>query len=242
MRRIIIKEFDKLAEDLSNFVAMFNFRMKDYCVKAEEVALLSVKMEVEGEMQNLDKCTTIGKKDDFNFMIFPNYDEDMPALQIGLMRAHPEWKQKIETMTIDIEGKGGKSMEKDVRYVLVTMPDVDDERYELLKNVVKAMYEECKVQMEMANKRADVKLAELTAGEEKADIDLVKSKRDELNEQWNGKRDELYDEKLKEIEDAHNKWLAEKNERDKKREEQEAARGEKVTRSMRMGHHDEEVN
>ena len=70
----------------------------------------------------------------------------------------------------------------------------------------------------------------------------IQAKRDELNEQWNGKRDELYDEKLKEIEDAHNKWLAEKNERDKKREEQEAARGEKVTRSMRMGHHDEEAN
>ena len=58
MRRIIIKEFDKLAEDLSNFVAMFNFRMKDLCVKAEEVALLSVKVQVEGEMQNLEKCTT----------------------------------------------------------------------------------------------------------------------------------------------------------------------------------------
>ena len=242
MRRIIIKEFDKLAEDLSNFVAMFNFRMKDLCVKAEEVALLSVKVQVEGEMQNLEKCTTIGKKDDYNFMIFPNYDEDMPALQQGLFRAHPEFKQKIESMTVDVLGKDNKTTEKEARYVLVTMPKVDDDRYDLLKNAVKAMHEECKTQMQNANTRADVKLAELTIGEEKANIDLIKAKRDELNAQWNGKREELYNEKLQEIEDAHNKWLTEKAERDLQKEEERAARGEEVTYSMRMGQRDEEAN
>ncbi len=242
MRRIIIKEFDKLAEDLSNFVAMFNFRMKDLCVKAEEVALLSVKVQVEGEMQNLEKCTTIGKKDDYNFMIFPNYDEDMPALQQGLFRAHPEFKQKIESMTVDVLGKDNKTTEKEARYVLVTMPKVDDDRYDLLKNAVKAMHEECKTQMQNANTRADVKLAELTIGEEKANIDLIKAKRDELNAQWNGKREELYNEKLQEIEDAHNKWLTEKAERDLQKEEERAARGEEVTYSMRMGQQDEEAS
>lgn len=242
MRRIIIKEFDKLAEDLSNFVAMFNFRMKDLCVKAEEVALLSVKVQVEGEMQNLEKCTTIGKKDDYNFMIFPNYDEDMPALQQGLFRAHSEFKQKIESMTVDVLGKDNKTTEKEARYVLVTMPKVDDDRYDLLKNAVKAMHEECKTQMQNANTRADVKLAELTIGEEKANIDLIKAKRDELNAQWNGKREELYNEKLQEIEDAHNKWLTEKAERDLQKEEERAARGEEVTYSMRMGQQDEEAS
>lgn len=242
MRRIIIKEFDKLAEDLSNFVAMFNFRMKDLCVKAEEVALLSVKVQVEGEMQNLEKCTTIGKKDDYNFMIFPNYDEDMPALQQGLFRAHPEFKQKIESMTVDVLGKDNKTTEKEARYVLVTMPKVDDDRYDLLKNAVKAMHEECKTQMQNANTRADVKLAELTIGEEKANIDLIKAKRDELNAQWNGKREELYNEKFQEIEDAHNKWLTEKAERDLQKEEERAARGEEVTYSMRMGQQDEEAS
>ena len=242
MRRIIIKEFDKLAEDLSNFVAMFNFRMKDLCVKAEEVALLSVKVQVEGEMQNLEKCTTIGKKDDYNFMIFPNYDEDMPALQQGLFRAHPEFKQKIESMTVDVLGKDNKTTEKEARYVLVTMPKVDDDRYDLLKNAVKAMHEECKTQMQNANTRADVKLAELTIGEEKANIDLIKAKRDELNAQWNGKREELYNEKLQEIEDAHNQWLTEKAERDLQKEEERAARGEEVTYSMRMGQQDEEAS
>ena len=111
-----------------------------------------------------------------------------------------------------------------------------------MKNAVKAMHEECKTQMQNANTRADVKLAELTIGEEKANIDLIKAKRDELNAQWNGKREELYNEKLQEIEDAHNKWLTEKAERDLQKEEERAARGEEVTYSMRMGQQDEEAN
>ena len=243
MRRNIIREFDKLAEDLSNFTAMFNFRLKDLCVKAEEVALLSVKVLIEGEQQTLEKCTTIAKQDDYSFMIFPHYDEDMTALQQGIMAVHPEFKQKIESMKIEVATKGGDSQEQDARYVLVTMPEVDDDRYDLLKNAVKAMYDQCKGQMETANTRADAKLAELTVGEEKANIDLIKEKRDELNDEWNGKRDDIYNAKLQEIEDAHNKWLAEKSETDQRQQEEEAARGDEVTYSMRMGQTpDEEAN
>ena len=243
MRRVIIREFDKLAEELSSLTAMFNFRLKDLCVKAEEVALLPVKVLIEGEQQSLEKCTTIAKLDEYNFMIFPNYDEDMTALQQGILAVHPEFKQKIESMKIEVATKEGGSQEQDARYVLVTMPEVDDDRYDLLKNAVKAMYEQCKAHMDAANTKADVKLAELTVGEEKANIDLIKEKRDELNDEWNGKRDDIYNAKLQEIEDAHNKWLAEKSESDQRQQEEEAARGDEVTYSMRMGQTpDEEAN
>ena len=243
MRRNIIREFDKLAEDLSNFTAMFNYRLKDLCVKAEEVALLPVKVLIEGELQSLEKCTTIAKQDDYNFMIFPHYDEDMQALQQGIMAVHPEFKQKIESMKIDVTTKGGESQEQDARYVLVTMPEVDDDRYDLLTDAVKAMYEQCKGQMEAANTKADVKLAELTAGEDKETVDLIKAKRDELNEEWNAKRDDIYNAKLQEIEDAYNKWLSQVGQQELARMEEEDARGNDVARSMRMGQQsDEDAN
>ena len=234
MRRIIIREFDKLAEDLSNFTAMFSFRLKELCVKAEEAALLSVKVLIEGDLQDLEKCTVIAKKDDYNFMIFPNYDEDMPALQQGLMAVHPEFKQKIESMKIEVATKDGKTEERDARYVLVTMPEVDDDRYDLLKDAIKALYEQCKGQMEAANTKADVKLAELTVGEEKANIDLIKKKRDELNADWNAKRDDIYHAKLKEIDEAYKKWLIEEGKREIATMEEEDARGNNVTQSMRL--------
>jgi len=55
-----------------------------------------------------------------------------------------------------------------------------------------------------------------------------------LNKDWNGQRDKLYEKKLKEIEEAHNKWLAENNERNMIRQEEEAARNEEAVRSMRL--------
>lgn len=242
MRRVIIKEFDKYAEDLSNFTAMFDYRLKTLCVKAEEVALLTVKMRVEGEMVDLDKYTVIAKKDDYNFMIFPNYDEDMPALQQGLMSAHPEFKQQIGSMKVDIVESDGSPSERDARYVLVTMPDVDDDRYDLLKDATKAMYEQCKSQMEEVNAKADVTFAELTVGEEQENINLIKKKRNELNIEWNGKRDDIYNAKLQQIEEAHEKWLSQRAENERKQKEDEDARGESVTYSMRMGKPEEDAN
>ena len=137
MKRAIIKEFDQLGEMLSNYSGMFSYRLKNLCVKAEEVSLLPIQVMIDGELQNLEKCTTIAKKDEYSFMIFPNFDEDIEVLGIGILRAHPEFKQKVESMKANSSDENGKPKEVDIRYILVTMPDVDDDRYDVLKDGVK---------------------------------------------------------------------------------------------------------
>lgn len=234
MRRAILKEYDQLGEILSSYSAMFAYRLKNLCIKAEEVSLLPIEVMIEGEAQKLEKCTTIGKKDDYSFMIFPHYDEDLEALAYGITRVHPEFKQKIESMQVDSVDENGNDKPMDVRYILVTMPEVDDNRYDVLKDGVKVCYEECKAQMQAANAKADAKFAQLTIGESDDDIDKLKKGREKLNEQWNGKRDQLYNDKLKEIEDAHNKWIAENAELHRRAVEDAAARGDDVISSMRM--------
>ena len=219
MRRNIIKEFEQLSESLSNYSTMFGYNLKNLCVKAEEVSLLPVQVMVEGEMQNLEKCTVIARKDDYSFMIFPKYEEDMRAV-----------------------AENDQPTESDAHYLLITMPEVDDDRYDVLKKAVDALYESCKKQMEGANANADVKLATLTVDETPENMRLIKAERDKLNKQWTEHRDGLYHEKLQEIEDAHNKWLTQKADIDQKQKEEEDARGERVTYSMRMGKHDEEAN
>ena len=209
MRRIIIKEFDKLAEDLSNFVAMFNFRMKDLCVKAEEVALLSVKVQVEGEMQNLEKCTTIGKKDDYSFMIVPNSQDDMKAIALGISIVHPDFKQKEETLSVEAYDGGGNPVVQEVPYIMVTMPEVDDERYDILKQGVDAFYQECKIQMEKALAQSTARISFEGIGEPPEDIEKMLEAVDKLKTNKEELREKLKMEKLLEIEDGHRKWLAE---------------------------------
>ena len=239
MRRSVIKEFDQLGESLSNQSAQFAYRMKNLCVKAEEVALLPVEILIEGEFQKLESCATIGKKDDYSFMVFPNYEEDLETMGKGIFRVHPEFKQKIESMQVDSVDENGKNKPMDVRYILLTMPEVDDDRYDVLKDGVKACYEECKARTEVLNRRADAKFAELTIGDTDEDVEKLKAAREKLNDQWYGHRDKLYNEKLQEIEEAHNKWLAERGEEERKRMEDEASHNDNVALSMRMTHEED---
>ena len=176
----------------------------------------------------------IGKEDDYSFMVFPKYDEDMEAVGQGIMMAHPEFKQEIKSMKVDTTDDKGNPTESDARYILVTMPEVDDDRYDVLKDGVKLCYDECKAQMEAANLKADVNFARLSVGESEEDLEKLKTAREKLNEQWNEQRDKIYNEKLKEIEDAHNKWIAEREEREMKRQEEEASHGDAAARSMKI--------
>lgn len=238
MRKTVIKEFEKLGEDLSNYSAMFAYRLMNLCVKAEEVSLLSVQVPVDGELQKLEECTTISKKDEYSFMIFPIYDEELPAVGQGIMQMHPEFKQEIQSMTVKGVEINGTLADKDVRYILVTMPEVDDNRYDVLKEGVQLCYDECKVQMETANLKADARFATLTVDEADEEMDRLKQAREQLNDQWNGQRDKIYNDKLQEIEDAHNKWLEEQNEQEQKRQEEEAAHSETAAHSMKLNQDD----
>lgn len=238
MRRAVLKEYDLLGESLSNYSAVFGYRLKNFCVKAEEVSLLPIKVLIEGELQLLEDCTTIGKPDEYSFMIFPRYDEDMTILGQSIMVAHPEFKQEIKSMTVDSVDEKGDPKEVDVRYILLTMPEVDDDRYDVLTDGVKLCYDECKAQMEAVAAQADARFAELLVVESEEDQEKLKKGVEALKKQWDDHRDNIYNEKMQEIEDAHNKWLAEREAKEQKRQEDEATHSDSAARSMKIDQDD----
>ena len=206
MKRETIKEFDMLGDALSTLNAQFSYRLMNLCVKAEPVSLLSIEAMIEGEPQKLEECARIGKEDDYSFQIFPNYDGDIPALAKAIFMDHPEFKQEMRTMQVDISEDESKPDMQDVYYIQVTMPEVDDNRYDVLKNGVKAFYEENKAQMEAVSAKYDAKFATLLDGESPEDVKKVKEARDKQTKTWYEQRDKIYNDKLQEIEDAHEKW------------------------------------
>ena len=206
MKRETIKEFDMLGDALSTLNAQFSYRLMNLCVKAEPVSLLSIEAMIEGEPQKLEECARIGKEDDYSFQIFPNYDGDIPALAKAIFMDHPEFKQEMRTMKVDISEDESKPDMQDVYYIQVTMPEVDDNRYDVLKNGVKGLYEENKAQMEAVSAKYDAKLATLLDSESPEDAKKVKEARDKQTKTWYEQRDKIYNDKLQEIEDAHEKW------------------------------------
>ena len=234
MRRAIINEFEDLAEALSSYCTIFTYRLNNLCVKAEESSLLEVSIMVEGQMQNLEKCAIIAKDGDYDFMIFPKYDEDMMPIGKSILSVHPEFKQRVDTMKIDSADSDGNPKEIFAHYIRVTMPEVNDERYDVLKNGVDVAYKICKTQMEAANSKADVQLGKLTIGESEENIELIKQERDKLNKQWDDQRDKLYEQKQKEIEEAYQKWLSTVGEEALAKMEREEAHGINAGKSIRM--------
>ena len=184
MKRETIKEFDMLGDALSTLNAQFSYRLMNLCVKAEPVSLLSIEAMIEGEPQKLEECARIGKEDDYSFQIFPNYDGDIPALAKAIFMDHPEFKQEMRTMQVDISEDESKPDMQDVYYIQVTMPEVDDNRYDVLKNGVKGLYEENKAQMEAVSAKYDAKLATLLDSESPEDAKKVKEARDKQTKTW----------------------------------------------------------
>ena len=217
MKREIIKEFDMLGDALSTLNAQFAYRLMNLCVKAEPVSLLSIEAMIEGESQKLEACSQIGQEDEYSFQVYPNYDGDIPVLAQAIFKEHPEFKQEFKTMQVNISADENNPDMQDVHYINVTMPEVDDDRYDVLKNGAKTFYEENKAQMEAVSAEYDAKLAKLTEGESDEDIKKVKEAREKQTKTWYEQRDKIYNEKLKEIEEGHMKWLTKQGEERLKR-------------------------
>ena len=206
MKRSISNEYNQLHEKLMGYVAMLNFRYLNLCIKAEPVALIPVKVNVEGELRNLEQVAYTAKKDEYRFWIVPKYDDDLRAIAEGIAKVHPEFKQDVSDYKV--EGISSDGSERTVKYIELTMPQVDDNLYDAMKEAVDVFYDECKTLMEAAVTKAKGEIALQSAGEPKEDIDAVKKTVEDLQKKCEDQRDQLRDKKLKDIEEAYQKWLS----------------------------------
>ena len=234
MRRATIKEFDSLAQKLTSYVGIMDFRFKNLCVKAEPISLLPIEVAVEDEMQKLEECATIAQENEYQFMIIPKYDDDLVSIVKGIAMTHPEFKVEGQKKTVDTTDGQGNNIYTEVKYLLVTMPEVNDDRYDVLKNGVDAVYNECKVQMESVNTISKAKFAQLATGENKEDQDRLDEAIKKLNKQWDEQRDKIHQAKLDEIEEAHNRWLTKKQEKAGGGRDSDDANGQQAALSMKL--------
>ena len=238
MKRAIINQLGQLSEQLKAYVGALNYRYLNLCVKAEEASLLPIQVPIEDEFKNLEDVAYAGKRtgDDYSLYIVPKIQDDMRDIQQAVMKFHPEFIQEVQKEKVNAGEDGG---EQEVQLLRLKMPEVNDDRYDLLKQGVDTFYNMCKAEMEQAKMEADIQFATLSVDESPEDIDKLKKGVDETNDMWVKKRDQLRDDKLKEIEEAHNQWLADQQASAQKKQEEDAAHNEDVGSSMRMNSEDE---
>ena len=191
---------------MSGYVAQLNFRFMNLCVKAEPMSLLSARFNIQGEEKPIEDVAQVSKKGDYQFMAIPNFEDDMAPLAVGIALKHPEFKQEYGEETVNVVDEQGDPQSVKVKYLLLTMPEVDNNRYDALKTAVDAAYNQCKTQMKAVVERAEPEMALLQEGEDQQDIDRVKKAVERLKKSYIEQRDKLYDEKIKEIDEAHENW------------------------------------
>lgn len=206
MKRALNNQYDQLYEKLKGYVAMMNFRFINLCIKAEPASLIPVKVNIEGSEKNLEQVAMTAKKDDYRFWIVPKYDDDKEHICLGIAKVHPEFKQQEGSFKVDAIGENGEG--RDVKYIELIMPEVDENRHDALKDAVDVVYQECKTLMEAAVNKAKAEIAFLSVGEPKEDIDGINDAVDKLNTNCEEQRDKLRDKKLQEIEEAYKNWLS----------------------------------
>ena len=208
MRRSIKIILGELDGKLTGHAALLNYRYMNLCVKAEPAALLSFTItDIEGNTYNIEEVADTLMPDDYSFEFVPKEMGMLPFIQEGIAEAHPEFKQKVIKPEADDRYFYPDTPEYDQeRHLICTMPEVDDNRYDILKQSVKTLYDERKVEMDKIKAEYTKTLSDKTAGLPKEEVDEAKDKMEALCKQYADLSKQYRDTKEQEIEEAYKQW------------------------------------
>ena len=193
---------------LTGHAGLLNYRYMNLCIKAEPAALLSlIVTDIEGNVYNIEDVADTMMPDDFTFVFVPKEMEMLPFIQKGIAETHPEFKQEVVKPKEDEHFFVANSADYDKeRHIVCTMPEVDKNRYDLLKQSVKALYDERMVEMDKIKVKYTELLSDRTRELPKQEADEAKNKLEEIVKQYSEICKTYRDNKEQEIEEAHNEW------------------------------------
>lgn len=218
---------------MSGYAALLNYRFQNLSVKAYPEALLCVEVQVDGAVQPIEQvaqaCNAPGRDDQFE--IYPLEDDLLLPLVKAVQTAHPEYKIELKLQD--------ESDPESAKYILATMPEVDDNRHDLLMDTVGTLSDGCDTLIQGTFTAASAKIA----------LKLVNASAEEMDEAKNALQDtydshkdlckQFREAKEQEIEDAYAEWKAKKEQQDARKQEDEAAHNAQAGMQMRFDQDDE---
>ena len=238
MRKRVLSLLDEAQKKMSGYAALCNYRLSNLCVKAEPVALLCVSVTVGGEDQPIEKvakaCNPDGRDD--QFAIYPLERDLLFPLVKGIKIVHPEFDLDIK----DVEGDEEEEEALREKYILATMPEVNDNRHDVLTQGVKAFSEVANAQIEAVFTRYTGEITLMLANAPADEMNEAKDALQELHDKHNELVQRFCDEKTKEIEDAYAAWQAAQAEKDASQQEEDAAHNALAGMGMKMNPDEEE--
>ena len=232
MRITIETLIHEMESRLGGYVTLLVYRYANLCVKAQPLSLLSAQIidEEMGEMK-LEQVAGVMLLDEYHLKLVP-FD---PRFNFPLCKAikleHPEFKQDL------VKPENG---EEDERILILTMPEVNKDRRDVLIDSVNVLFDGCKAKMDKTSAeyrlKLEKKIVTLPTDDERNE---AKDALDSSIKNHQGIVDKVKEDKVKEIEEAYQRYLDEQTSKRNQADETAAARGEHAGRQMRVGGSDE---
>lgn len=223
MRITVYKLLQEAQQKMNGYAVYMNYQFMHFGVKAEPAALLSVEVEVGGERMNLEDVADVAIPQDDQFALIPKEQDFLFDICKAVAQAHPDYK--IGQKSINGEEEDSLDREED-RYVLCTMPEVNDDRHDVGMNYVKAIYEEMTAKIDTTHAAYGAEIIKQLASAKPEEIDEAKEELQKIYDQMKDICKSYREEKEKQIEEAYQDYLKKKAEAEQAESERQAARGE----------------
>ena len=188
---------NKTENKMAGYMALLDFRYQNLCVMAEPGSLLPVTVLFGSEEKNIEDVADVAQPDDFHLAVIPKSPITINQIAQSIMKAHPEFKMKIQKMEV----LGDK---KD--YLEYEMPEVDKDRRDFLNQTVKSLHDEAKVRIDEIYVEAQQGFAEYLE-KSPEDLDEVSKAIDKAHDDYINKIRDLRDKKLEEVEEGYQRYL-----------------------------------
>jgi len=199
MNTYITIELQDFEQRLAGYNMLFNYRMANFCVKADPLALLAITVVTSNIECNLEEVAYVKKQDDYSFDVWAKNPNSFKDIIKGVLEVHPEFK--VDVVNVKNED------DKDEQHAIFTMPDVNKDRRDLLIEMTKTFYNECKTQRDAEYVKVQERLVEPFASMPPQEVDEARKAIDKLKDEYKQDADKLRDVKLKEIEDGYQRYL-----------------------------------
>lgn len=227
---VILGEAEK---KMSGYTVMMLYQLCQFCIQADPVALLSVSVE---DSINLEEVAQVATPNDYQFAIIPKNPSFIFPICKAISIAHPEFKieQKSEDDNDEDSSSSPEVKAEKPLIIYCTMPEVNKDRRDKGMDYVSVLYDKTMSNLDLIKGNYGKKIAEKLVGNPK-ELDEARNAIDNMYTLYKEMCDTQRKDKEEAIENAYQSYLAKEKEKEQQKNEEKAAKGENVGKSMNFG-------
>ncbi len=223
---------EEAKQKFNGYSTLYSFYLMNLCIKAEAVALLSATIEHAGESFNIEDVASVSLADDYTFRIKPKSASYVFPISKAFQKDHPEF---------EMEHKMEKDLFDDQEQTVIyyKMPKVNDDRYKVCTDYINARSEAVLAKLDATMAFYTTKITASLSSKGVEQLEMAKSQLQEYYDFYKNYCLKQKDEKIKEVEQAHNEFIAQEQTKAQADLEKSAAENTQASTSFRIGENQE---